>query len=138
MIHSPMPADKTIGERIRNERKLFHLTQEQLSEALGITPNYLGEIERGRRSLTRKVATKLCNYFGLTYDFLYNGNLDITTSSHDQDDIIPPFKAELLHFIESCNENECVACLSFVKSMVLAIRSHQNVSGNSNRNNLHK
>lgn len=136
MSTSNAPKDKAIGERIRNERKLFHLTQEQLSEALGITPNYLGEIERGRRSLTRKVATKLCNYFGLTYDYLYNGNRDITLASQSQEEALPPFKAELLHFIESCNENECIACLSFVKSMVLAIRSHQNTP--TNRNSLKK
>jgi len=118
--------DKAIGARIKSERKLFHLTQEQLSEALGITPNYLGEIERGRRSLTRKVATKLCNYFGLTYDFLYNGNCDISLSSLSSEGAIPPNKAELLHFIENCSENECTSCLSFVKSMVLAIRSSTN------------
>lgn len=132
MSANSSPKDKAIGERIRNERKLFHLTQEQLSEALGITPNYLGEIERGRRSLTRKVATKLCNYFGLTYDYLYNGNRDISTTTQVQDEVLPPFKAELLHFVESCNENECIACLSFVKSMVLAIRSHQNAPNNRN------
>ncbi|GHU62414.1 hypothetical protein FACS189418_3750 [Clostridia bacterium] len=116
--------DEAVGRRIRNERKLFHMTQEQLSVALGITPNYLGEIERGKRSLTRKIAGKICKYFGLTFDYIYNGKRDISITYKNFENPLPPFKSELLHFIETCNESECIACLSFVKSMVLAIRSH--------------
>jgi len=128
MNHRPTSSNKIIGERIKSQRKQFHLTQEKLSDALGITPNYLGEIERGRRPLTRKVATKLCNYFGLTYDFIYNGNLDIVEDPKKEEEVVAPAKMELIHFIKNCNENECSACLSFVKSMVLAIRSQQNIS----------
>ena len=42
-----MDAKQLLGINLRKQRKLNHLTQEQLSEKLGITTKHLGVIERG-------------------------------------------------------------------------------------------
>lgn len=39
---------KYIGERIRSQRKVQGLTQEQLGESVGIPQSYIGAIERGQ------------------------------------------------------------------------------------------
>lgn len=38
---------KKLGKRIREERLRLNLTQEHLSEEIGISTAYLGQIERG-------------------------------------------------------------------------------------------
>lgn len=39
--------EKSIGQRIQQHRKAKGLTQEQLAEKLGCTPNHISAIERG-------------------------------------------------------------------------------------------
>ena len=41
-----------LGQRIRKLRKQADLTQAQLAERVGITPDYVGRIERGRGAVT--------------------------------------------------------------------------------------
>ncbi len=62
-----------IGLRIRRERIIWNLTQEELSRILGISPNYLGQIERGTRELSRKMEDRLCETFNLTREEFYHG-----------------------------------------------------------------
>jgi len=61
---------KKLGQRIREERLRLHLTQEQLSEAIEISNSYMGQIERGERSLTLDTLIKLVNRLGITIDYL--------------------------------------------------------------------
>lgn len=37
--------DKRIGRRIRQRREALGLTQEQLAEKIGLTPNYISTLE---------------------------------------------------------------------------------------------
>ena len=62
-----------IGTRIREKREQWHMSQQEVADAIDVTLNYLGEIERGRRPLTLPVAEQLCLLFGVTYDYLYLG-----------------------------------------------------------------
>lgn len=41
-----------IGERLRKQRRIMGLTQEQAAELLGVSTTYYGEVERGNRKLT--------------------------------------------------------------------------------------
>ncbi len=70
--HFTSDPPQVIGQRIRNERSKWNLTQEQLSEHLGISTNYLGQIERGR-SFSHALAKRFCEFFHITYDYLYYG-----------------------------------------------------------------
>jgi len=42
----------SLGKRIREERLKLNLTQEKLAEEVGLSTAYIGQIERGERSLT--------------------------------------------------------------------------------------
>lgn len=64
---------QAVGRRIRRMRRSAQMTQEQLADALGVSVNYLGEVERGNKPLSRSLADQLCSYFHVTYDYLYHG-----------------------------------------------------------------
>lgn len=61
---------KKLGKRIREERLRLNLTQEHLSEEIGISTAYLGQIERGERNITLDKLITLTNRLGVTVDFL--------------------------------------------------------------------
>ena len=44
-----------LGKRIKEERLRLNLTQEKLSEKVGISTAYLGQIERGERCITLEI-----------------------------------------------------------------------------------
>jgi len=52
---------KKFGRRVRSLRKLRDLTQEQLAEAGGISPEYVGKIERGQASPSFDSITRLAS-----------------------------------------------------------------------------
>ena len=67
---------KKLGKRIREERLRLNLTQEHLSEEIGISTAYLGQIERGERSITLDKLIVLTNRLGVTVDFLLNDYIE--------------------------------------------------------------
>lgn len=75
-----------LGKRIREERLRLHLTQEQLSEDIDISTAYLGQIERGERSLTLDKLVRLANRLGVTVDYLLSDS--VTISPDNQTDRI--------------------------------------------------
>lgn len=64
------------GDAVKADRELRGWTQKILSEKLGISVQNLSEIERGRRAVSRKMATKLAAVFDVTpasyFDFGMN------------------------------------------------------------------
>ncbi|MBQ5759770.1 MAG: helix-turn-helix transcriptional regulator, partial [Schwartzia sp.] len=71
---------KKLGKRIREERLRLNLTQEHLSEDIGISTAYLGQIERGERNITLDKLITLTNRLGVTVDFLLN---DYVTAANE-------------------------------------------------------
>ena len=43
---------KELGQRIRAERTARKMTQEELAERADLHPTYIGQVERGEKSLT--------------------------------------------------------------------------------------
>ncbi len=114
--HFTSDPPQRIGQRIRNERSKWNLTQEQLSEHLGISTNYLGQIERGR-SFSHALAERFCEFFHITYDYLYYGtepSKEYTPSETD---------GELEHLLQSCTPEEKRLCLHILKEVLTELRS---------------
>lgn len=72
-MNYPTDSAENICFRMRQIREQAHMTQERLAEELGVSVNYLGEVERGRKTLSRSLATRFCSYFHISYDYLYRG-----------------------------------------------------------------
>lgn len=64
---------KAMGERMRTQRKLQHLTQEQLAERLDISIKHYSEAERGLIGLSVENLIKLSDILGISLDYLLKG-----------------------------------------------------------------
>lgn len=60
----------SMGNRIREERLKLNLTQEQLAENVHVSSAYIGQIERGERSVSLDVLLEIVNALGVTVDYL--------------------------------------------------------------------
>ncbi len=66
---------KKLGKRIREEQLKLGLTQESLSERIEISAAYLGQIERGERSVSLDKLVPLANNLGVSIDYLLSDSL---------------------------------------------------------------
>ena len=66
-----------LGERIKVRREELGLTQLQLAQALGVTPQHISVIEKEKRSPSLDSLAKLAQELGVTTDFLITGKESI-------------------------------------------------------------
>lgn len=71
-----------LGARIRQERQKHNLTQERLAEKIDVSHAYIGQIERGERSLSLDTLVKLANQLGVTIDYLLSEAIEIQDSHY--------------------------------------------------------
>jgi XRE family transcriptional regulator, regulator of sulfur utilization len=67
---SSMDMRASFGNRVRRLRAEHRWTQEELAERAGLTPNYVGRIERGEVSASLCVAAQLSDALGMRLDQL--------------------------------------------------------------------
>ena len=71
--------NKDLGNRIRKVRKEKYLTQFALAEEVGVSPNFLGDVERGVKSPSLETMVCIANVLDVSLDYLlfeslkYNG-----------------------------------------------------------------
>lgn len=63
----------TIGEQIRDARKALSLTQKEFSAALGMSENYIWQIEKGQREPSDRTISDICRIFGVNEIWLRTG-----------------------------------------------------------------
>lgn len=64
---------KAMGERLRIQRNLHHLTQAQLAEKLDISIKHYSEAERGIIGLSVDNLIKVSEILGISLDYLLRG-----------------------------------------------------------------
>ena len=65
-----METKKIFGERLRELRNDRSVSQMQLANALGLTQNSIGMMERGHRGTTIEKLVLLAEYFHVSTDYL--------------------------------------------------------------------
>ena len=68
------PLNVQIGRRIAESRNLAGLTQEQLAEAIDVTPQYLSDLERGVVGTSVSTLIILCSKLHISSDYVLFGN----------------------------------------------------------------
>ena len=63
----------TIGEQIRDARKALSLTQKEFSAALGMSENYIWQIEKGQREPSDRTIADICRVFSISEHWLRTG-----------------------------------------------------------------
>lgn len=89
------------GKRVKFLRNMLNLNQEELAELLGISQNYISQIETGTRTASEQLIKSLCYCFYLSESWLRTGEGEIYTppleaiknlmSRYNQQDIIDAF-----------------------------------------------
>ena len=64
-----------LGKRVRQQRVLNGLTQEQLSEKAGISCSFVGHIERGEKKASLETIVALCNVLSISPTVLLQDSL---------------------------------------------------------------
>jgi len=76
--------DKVFGKILREFRDKSGLTQEQLSEKLGISLKYISRIENGNNGIKTQTLIKYMNILGITPNIIYK---DFLTNPEVKKDI---------------------------------------------------
>ena len=66
---------KAFGRRLREYRHARNLTQEKLSELVGVSFQHIGMLERGKRSPSMEMLISLCYALDCTCDALFQDSL---------------------------------------------------------------
>lgn len=64
-----------IGDRLRAFREALELSQSDLARAISVRANTYNQWENGKRLIDPLVASRLCDQFGVTMDWIYRGNM---------------------------------------------------------------
>ncbi len=78
----------SLGQRIRKKRQVLEITQQDLAQAIGMTPQHISAIEQDKWSPSLAVLPKLAEALGVSTDYLLSGKEGIIT------DVIPAIKAD--------------------------------------------
>lgn len=77
--------NKDLGNRIRRIRKEKYLTQFALAEEVGVSPNFLGDVERGVKSPSLETMVCLANVLDVSLDYLLFESLKHTSVAENND-----------------------------------------------------
>ena len=75
-----MQEDYKVGERIKQIRENLNMNREKFSEMIDISSVFLGQIERGERSLSIKTLSKIVKFTGTSTDYILFGNDNTNTT----------------------------------------------------------
>ena len=78
----------TLGERMKMRRQRLELTQQQIADAIGLSPQHISAIEQDQRAPSLPFLAKLAEELGVTVDYLITGKESVVT------DTIPAIKAD--------------------------------------------
>lgn len=67
---------RELGRRVRSQRAMCGLTQEELAEKSGISCSFVGHIERGEKKFSIGTLVALCNAMRISPNYLLQDSLD--------------------------------------------------------------
>lgn len=83
-----------LGLRIKQCRKMQHLTQENLAELIDVSPHYIYELEKGLKCMSLATLVDISTALNLSTDYLLFGAQHSSTSTFPEE--IPVDRLSLL------------------------------------------
>ncbi len=77
----------SLGKRIRERRRILKITQQELAQAVGMTPQHISAIEQGKWAPSLTLLPRLAKELGVSIDYLVSGEQGVII------DTIPAIKA---------------------------------------------
>ena len=90
-----------LGLRVRQQRILNRLTQEQLAEKTGVSSSFIGHIERGEKKASVETVVALCNALEISPSVLLQDSLSdgVIRSQLDFDQANQDLMNSLMHVL---------------------------------------
>ena len=89
-----------IGSNIRAARMRAGLTQEEMSEKIGVTPQYLSDLERGLVGTSIPTLIRICTDLNVSADFILFGNSkdsgNASSTLIEKIQRLPKYKADMV------------------------------------------
>lgn len=118
-----------MNTRIKEIRKSFHLTQDDFSEKIGLSKNFVWMIEKGERTPSDRTISDICRVFSINEKWLRSGEgemrLELTKNqeiaqflndvmAEDDED----FKKNFVEVLANLDEKEWKALASITRKLV--------------------
>lgn len=107
---------KMMGESIRNERVARNLSIDELAELIGLTPGFVGLIERGKRGATALTLYNLSKIMDLPVDQLFQDPTGVSLKMAE-DDPVAAKRTKLYTIAHDLNECELDFLVSVIKNL---------------------
>lgn len=104
---------KSVGERIRMQRKVLGLSQDELAERIGRVPKFCADIERGQAGMSIATLLKICSLLKMSLDYLLLGKGDC--SSVNETDLI-------LSVLKQCTDQQRKDAYELLKFFLTATK----------------
>ena len=89
-----------IGQRIKERRIFFKYTRETLAELVDISPQFLANIESGKKGMSFSTLKKLCEVLAVSCDYVILGKSSV--GDHEQiDELLKNIDDRYLPMIEN-------------------------------------
>lgn len=93
---------KEMGRRVRNRREAKNLSREELAEQLGVSPQFVADIEYGNKGVSIKRLYMLCQILDVTADYILAGNV----YSKDEDERAIKVCEEIMGLLQRCDARQ--------------------------------
>ena len=93
---------KEMGRRVRNRREAKNLSREELAESLGVSPQFVADIEYGNKGVSIKRLYLMCQVLDVTADYLLAGNI----YSRDEDEEAIKVCEEIMGILHKCDAKQ--------------------------------
>lgn len=103
----------TLGKRLKNIRMQKHITREMLAEKIDVSSRFLADVEAGKVGLSLSTLKNICNYLGVSSDYLLDLSQNIAEYSE---------KYELLNRISRIDEKYVTYLNRIVTAFTEAIK----------------
>jgi transcriptional regulator with XRE-family HTH domain len=80
----PSPIDKYVGSRVRMRRLMLGMSQEKLSDALGITFQQVQKYEKGMNRISASRLQQISHFLRIPVTFFFEGVPDVPRQSMDE------------------------------------------------------
>lgn len=89
-----------MNERIKNLRKSLNMTQEEFSKQIGLSRNFIAQVEIGTKTPSERTISDICREFEVNEEWLRTGNGEMIIQKSKDEQI-----AEMLGEIQRSGED---------------------------------
>ena len=78
---------EAMGYRMKSRRRELKLSQGEVAAAIGLSPSFYGNIERGKRIPSVDTLVSIANVLGVGMDFLLADSVKAVESQHSPEEV---------------------------------------------------